>query len=206
MAEVGSTARKTRADGQRNRALILEAAKHVLTEKGVSASMEEIAQLAGVGNGTLYRHFPTRTNLVEAVCHEDARGLIDAATHMAATQPPLDALIAWMDAFVGCIATKQIIAEATKALLSTSLDSDETARVDVAGGAMASSCVDVGAALTMLFDRAVAEAHIRSDFDPLDLVRAVTGVATVSPHSDWENNARILIRTVISGLKRSPSE
>lgn len=189
MTEVVATVRrKARADGQRNRAMILEAAKRVLTQKGAGASLDEIAQAAGVGNGTLYRHFPTRAALVEAVCREDARELVDLATHLAATHSPLDALAAWMDAFVGCIATKQIIAEATDALLSTSLDSED------------SSCADVGAALTMLFDRAVAEGHIRGDFDPLDLVRAVTGVATVNPHSDWENNAKSLIGAVIAGL------
>lgn len=195
MTEVIATVRrKARADGQRNRAMILEAAKRVLTEKGAGASLDDIAQAAGVGNGTLYRHFPTRAALVEAVCREDARELVDLATHLAATHPPLEALAAWMDAFVGCVATKQIIAEATSALLSTSLDSKD------------SSCADVGAALTMLFDRAVAEGHIRGDIDPLDLVRAVTGVATVNPHADWENNAKSLIGVIISGLYTSSLE
>lgn len=186
--ETMTAQRKARTDGQRNRAMILEAAKRLLTENGTGVSLEEIAQAAGVGNGTLYRHFPTRAALVEAVCREDARELIEAATHLAATHPPLDALAAWMEAFVECLATKQIIAEATNALLSTSLDSADP------------SCVDVGAALTMLFDRAVAEGHVRGGIDPLDLVRAVTGVATVSPQPDWKNNAKNLIGVIISGL------
>tara|TARA_R110002124_G_scaffold16882_5_gene71386 strand:- start:645 stop:1232 length:588 start_codon:yes stop_codon:yes gene_type:complete len=194
MTEVIETVRrKARADGQRNRALLLEAAKRVLNEKGAAVSLDEIAQAAGVGNGTLYRHFPTRAALVEAVCQEDARELIDAATHLAATCAPLDALSAWMDAFVGCIATKQIVAEATNALLSTSLDSTD------------SSCADVGAALTMLFDRAAAERQIRGDVDPLDLVRAVTGVATINSRPDWQDNARRLIGVIIAGLRQNSS-
>jgi AcrR family transcriptional regulator len=189
MAEsIAIVSRKARADSQRNRAIILEVAKRLLTEKGGGVSLDEIAQVAGVGNGTLYRHFPTRTALVQAVCREDARDLTDTATRLASTHQPLDALTAWMDAFVDCIATKQIIAEATNALLSTSLDMQD------------SSCADVGAALTMLFDRAVADGHIRGDFDPLDLVRAITGLATVNPHSDWVNNAKRLIAVIISGL------
>ncbi|WP_173087855.1 TetR/AcrR family transcriptional regulator [Devosia sp. 1635] len=194
MAEIIETLRrKARADGQRNRALLLEAAKRVLNEKGAAVSLNEIAQAAGVGNGTLYRHFPTRAALVAAVCQEDARELINAATHLAATRAPLEALSAWMNAFIGCIATKQIVAEATTALLSTSLDSTN------------SSCVDVGAALTMLFDRAVAEGQIRGDVDPLDLVRAVTGVATINSHPDWKNNARRLIGVIIAGLRQNSS-
>ncbi|WNG17933.1 TetR/AcrR family transcriptional regulator [Cystobacter fuscus] len=181
--------RKARADGQRNRALILKEAKRVLAEKGAGASLDEIAQAAGVGNGTLYRHFPTRAALLEAVCAEDARGLIDTATELAATHAPVDALVEWMKAFVECLATKQIVAETTSALLSTSLDRDDE------------SCADVGEALTMLFNRAVEHGCIRGDFDPLDLVRAVTGVATVSPSPDWQENARRLSGAIIAGLR-----
>jgi AcrR family transcriptional regulator len=189
MAEIGApTRRKPRADGQRNRAMILEAAKRVLTDKGIGASLDEIAQAAEVGNGTLYRHFPTRAALVEAVCREDTRELVESADTLASTHSPLEALSAWLETFVDYIATKKIIAEAASALVSPSSD--------VAGP----SGADVRAALTMLFERVRAQGDIRGEFDPLDLMRAVAGVATVGPEPNWERNARRLVRVIIAGL------
>lgn len=184
-----STMRKTRSDGQRNRALILEAANRILSEKGVAASLEEIAQAAGVGNGTLYRHFPNRAALVEAVCREDTRELVKAASFFAETLAPLEALRSWMTAFVDYIATKQIIAEAVSALVSPS------------SAITGSSGADVRAALTALFENAVAAKCVRPDFDPLDLMRAVAGVAAIASDRDWERNAKKLVFVLIAGLR-----
>jgi len=180
--------RKARADGQRNRALILEAAKRVLTDKGAGASMDEIAQAAGVGNGTFYRHFPTRATLVAEVCREDTRDLIGAARTLAFTHAPLDALGAWLETFIDYIATKQIIAEAASALVSLSSD--------LSGP----SGADVKAALRMLVERAVAEGCIKADVEPLDLMRAIAGVATIGPQTEWEHNARRLVPILVAGL------
>jgi AcrR family transcriptional regulator len=181
--------RKTRSDGQRNRALILEAANRILSEKGVAASLDEIAQAAGVGNGTLYRHFPNRAALVEAVCREDTRELVEAAAFFAETLAPLEALRSWMTAFVDYIATKQIVAEAVSALVSP------TSAITGSSGA------DVRAALTALFKNAVAAKCVRPDFDPLDLMRAVAGVAAIASHGDWERNAKKLVFVLIAGLR-----
>ena len=181
--------RKPRADGERNRAAILEAAHRILSEKGSGASLDEIAQAAGVGNGTLYRHFPTRTALVEAVCRNDTQDLIDAATSLAASVPPLVALAHWMDMFIDYIATKKIIAEAVSTLV--------TPASDLHG----SSGADVRPALTTLFDRARDDGSITIEFDPLDLLRAVTGVATVGAGPDWERNARQVVRVLIAGFQ-----
>ena len=183
------TMRKTRSDGQRNRALILEAANRILSEKGVAASLDEIAQAAGVGNGTLYRHFSNRAALVEAVCREDTRELVEAASFFAATLAPLEALRSWMTAFVDYIATKQIVAEAVSALVSPSSP--------ITG----SSGADVRAALTELFENAVAAKCVRPDFDPLDLMRAVAGVAAIAAHGEWERNAKKLVFVLIAGLR-----
>ena len=191
MSEISKPAkRKTRADGQRNRASILEAAKRILSDKGAAASLDEIAQAAGVGNGTLYRHFATRTALVEAVCREDTHDLVESAALLASTQSPLKALSDWMETFVDYIATKRNIAEATSALISPSSD--------LAG----SSGADVRAALEGLVERARAAGDISAEFEPLDLMRAVAGVATVGAPSEWEQNARRLVRVLVAGLNR----
>lgn len=189
MADITAPSRrKARADGQRNRALILEAAKRVLTDKGAGASMDEIAQAAGIGNGTLYRHFPTRVALVEEVCREDTRELVEAAKTLASTHAPLDALAAWLETFIDYIATKQIVAEAASALVSPSSEFSGP------------SGADVRAALRMLVERAVAEGCIKADFEPLDLMRAIAGVATIGPQTEWEHNARRLVPILVAGL------
>jgi AcrR family transcriptional regulator len=191
MSNVATSApRKSRADGQRNRAMILEAAKQILSEKGASASLEEIAQAAGVGNGTLYRHFPTRGSLVEAVCREDTRELVEAATSLSSTHKSAEALRAWMENFVDYIATKQNVAEVTSALVSPSSPNAH------------SSSADVRAALTMLYNRASDEAGIRTDFDPLDLMRAVGGLGSIGFQQNWEQSAKRLVGTLIAGLAR----
>lgn len=183
--------RKTRADGQRNREMILAAANRVLSEKGTAASMEEIAVAAGVGNGTLYRHFPTRTALIQAVCRDDTKDLVNAAKTLAETHAPPEALTAWMDIYVNYAAGKQIIAEATSALVSPS--------TDLAG----SSAADVREALAMLFARVQNDGQAEAALDPLDLLRAVAGVASIGPSPDWAQSARRLVRILVKGLARS---
>lgn len=180
--------RKSRADGQRNRAMILAAAKQILSDKGASASLEEIAQAAGVGNGTLYRHFPTRGSLVEAVCREDTRELVEAAATLSSKHMPVEALKVWMENFVDYIATKQNVAEVTSALVSPSSPNAH------------SSSADVRAALAMLYSRAFDEAGIKDDFDPLDLLRAVGGLGSIGPQQDWEQSAKRLVGTIILAL------
>src|SRR5271165_5902738 len=99
-----SAARKPRTDAQRNRERILEVAKKAFTRAGASASLDDIAKQAGVGPGTLYRHFPSREDLLKAVYQAAAEKLATAATEFAETLPPIDALRAWMMLFVDYIA------------------------------------------------------------------------------------------------------
>lgn len=178
--------RKPRADAQRNRDQILNAAKAIMSDKGSAASMEEIAEAAGVGNGTLYRHFPTRTALVEAVCREDTRNLVEAAATLGSTREPLDALQAWMEMFIDYIGTKRNVAEATGALASPS---------------PASSGEDVRAALQTLYARAAERCESMTKFDPLDLMRAVAGVGSVEPREDWQLGARRLVSAFVLALR-----
>ena len=110
-------ARKLRTDGQRNRERILEVAKKAFTRLGANASLDEIAKQAGVGPGTLYRHFPTRDALIEAVYHAEVEKLAVAARDFADAMPPVEALRAWMLLFVDHIAAKQIIAPALNSVV-----------------------------------------------------------------------------------------
>src|SRR6202034_1096256 len=109
--------RKPRTDAQRNRERLLEVAKEAFAHSGANTSLDEIAQQAGVGAGTLYRHFPTRDALLEAVYRSEVEKLAGAERKFAETMPPIDALRAWMLLFVDYIAAKQIIAPALNTLI-----------------------------------------------------------------------------------------
>src|SRR6476620_917354 len=104
--------RKPRTDAQRNRERILEVAKRAFTRSGANASLDDIAKEAGVGPGTLYRHFPTRDELLEAVYRTEVEKLAAAERKFTETLPPVEALRAWLLLFVDYIATKRIIAPA----------------------------------------------------------------------------------------------
>ena len=107
-------ARGPRADAQRNRERILEVAKEAFTRGGAAASLDDIARQAGIGPGTLYRHFPTRDSLIEAVYRNEVEKLAAAEQRFAATMPPLEGLRAWMLLFVGHVSSKRLIIPAMK--------------------------------------------------------------------------------------------
>src|SRR5229473_6829975 len=109
--------RKPRTDAQRNRERILEVAKEAFTRSGANTSLDDIAKQAAVGAGTLYRHFPTRDELLEAVYRTEVEKLAAAQQKFAETMPPIEALRAWMLLFVDYIATKKIIAPALNNLV-----------------------------------------------------------------------------------------
>src|SRR5215831_1876828 len=109
--------RKPRTDAQRNRERILEVAKEAFSRSGANTSLDDIAKQAGVGAGTLYRHFPTREDLLEAVYRTEVERLAAAERKFSDTLPPVEALRAWMLLFVDYIATKKIIAPALNALV-----------------------------------------------------------------------------------------
>ena len=182
-------ARKPRADAQRNRDGLLEAAKAAFTEAGPEASLEEIARRADVGIGTLYRHFPTRDAIVEAVYRREVQQLADAAPRLADSLPPAEALRAWMRVFIDYIAAKKVIAPALKSLVGggSALYADSGARINEA--------------IALLVERARASSDIRPDADPADLLRALIGFAYVNSAPDWEASARRLIDLLIDGLR-----
>jgi AcrR family transcriptional regulator len=186
-------ARKPRADAQRNRDGLLEAAKAAFAEAGPEASLDEIARRAGVGIGTLYRHFPTRDAIVEAVYRREVQQLADAAPRLIESLPPAEALRAWMRVFIDYIAAKKVIAPALKSLVGGSaLYADSGARINQA--------------IALLVERARASGDIRPSADPADLLRALIGFAYVNSAPDWEASARRLIDLLIDGLKSQRGE
>jgi AcrR family transcriptional regulator len=181
--------RKPRADAQRNRELILEAAKQEFTRSGANASLEEIAKKAGVGPGTLYRHFPTREELLVAVYRSEMEKLAAAERTFADTLPPVEALRAWLLLFVDAVETKQIIAPVLNTLVG------DPKKVFQA------SYAQMHEALRALVKRAIKSGDIRKDLDPIDLLRALVGVANVATSPDWQQSARRLVEILILGAR-----
>ena len=184
-----ASARKPRSDAQRNRERILEVAKGAFTRLGANASLDDIAKEAGVGPGTLYRHFPTRGELLEAVYRTEMEKLADAEQKFADALPPIEALRAWLLLFVDYIAAKQLIAPAVNALLG-----DPTKVFEA-------SYARVWDAIRALVKRAIKSGDIRKDLDALDLLRALIGVANVATSPDWQQSARRLVDILITGSR-----
>ena len=184
-----ATARKPRADAQRNRIRLLETAKAAFAEKGPGASLDEIARTAGVGAGTLYRHFPTRDALIEAVYRNETEQLVAAATRLAETHSPTGALREWLLLFVDYMATKHGMYEALNSIVGGTSD------------LYSASTAQVKQAIAKLIDRAVASGDIRLDNDPLDLLRALAGVANMSAGPDGKQAAKRMVDILIAGIR-----
>ena len=181
--------RKPRTDAQRNRERILEIAKKAFTRHGVNASLDDIAKEAGVGAGTLYRHFPTREALIEAVYRTEVEKLAAAERKFAETMPPIDALRAWMLLFVDYIAAKHIIAPALNTVVGGASKLYEGSRAQIQG------------AVEALVRRAIKSGDIRKDLEPFDLLRALVGVSNVASTPDWQQSAKRLVDILITGSR-----
>ena len=181
--------RKPRSDAQRNRERILEVAKEAFARSGANASLDDIAKEAGVGPGTLYRHFPTREELLEAVYRSEVEKLAAAERKFAETLPPIEALRAWMLLFVDYIAAKQIIAPALNALVGDPKKIFEA------------SYAQVWEAIRALVKRAIKSGDIRKDLDAIDLLRALIGVANMATSPDWQQSARRLVDILVLGSR-----
>ena len=182
--------RKPRADAERNRARLLEAARAAFASGGTTASLEDIARSAEVGIGTLYRHFPARDALVAEVYRNEAEKLAAAARQLAETQPPLEALRSWLLLFVDYLSTKLILAEALRTMMC---DTSELTKASVE---------QLTASMRLLIERARHSGDIAAtETDPLDLLRALSGVASAGP--GWETGARAMVDLLIRGLRSS---
>lgn len=180
---------KLRSDAQRNRERILEAAKVAFTLSGANTSLDDIARDAGVGPGTLYRHFHTREKLLEAVYHTEMEKLAAAQQKFAEELAPIEALRAWLFLFVDSIATKQLIAPALNALVGDPKKIFEA------------SYARIREAIRALVNHAMKSGDIRKDLDPIDLLRALIGVANVATSPGWQQSARRLVDILITGSR-----
>jgi AcrR family transcriptional regulator len=181
--------RKPRADAVRNRVRLLETAKAAFAEKGSGASLDEIARTAGVGAGTLYRHFPTRDALVAAVYRNETEQLVAAADRLAKTHSPVTALREWLLLFVDYIATKHGMSEVLNSIVGGASD------------LYSASTAQVKQAIAKLVDRAVASGDIRLVLDSIDLLRALAGVANIGLGPDGEQAAKRLVDILIAGVR-----
>jgi AcrR family transcriptional regulator len=189
MKKRSTTDRKLRADALRNRERVLEAAKAAFTRQGANASLEEIATQAGVGIGTLYRHFPTRDELIEGVYRNEVEKLAGAAGRFAETMAPIEALRAWMLLLVDYIAAKHIIAPALNSIAGGASRLHEGSRAMLQG------------AIGELVKRAKKSGDLRRDLDAYDLLRALIGVSHVGSSADWPQSARRLVDILIAGSR-----
>ena len=183
-------ARKPRADSTRNRQLLIDAAKAGFAEVGPNVTLEEIARRAGVGIGTLYRHFPSREAIVEAVYRREVEQLVEAVPQLLEASPAGEALHRWMHLFVNFIATKRLIAPS----LGTAVG--RTSRPHATPAEL------ITRAISTLVKDAVRSGDVRKDIDPSDLLRALVGVSYGNPDAGWEASARRLIDILMDGLRR----
>jgi AcrR family transcriptional regulator len=183
------TPRKPRADAARNRERVLEAAKTVFSAGGPEASLEAVARTAGVGIGTLYRHFPTREALFEAVYRREVQQLADLAKRLEEEAEPIEALRQWMRSFVKFVATKKGMSAALA--FAVSKDSD----------LFSYSSDLLTRAVGGLLSRAVTAGEIRNDISPEDLLRALVGMCYTHEQPGWQKNVLRLVDVFIDGLR-----
>ena len=183
------TVRRPRADAVRNRERVLEAAKAVFSAGGPDASLEAVAKRAGVGIGTLYRHFPTREALFEAVYRREVQQLGELAEALKSEASPVDALRRWLKSNVEFVATKKGMSAALALAMhsSSELTAYSFERLTKAVGA--------------LLARAVAAGEIRSDISPEDLLRALVGMCYLHDQPGWQSSVVRLVDVFVDGLR-----
>ena len=191
-AQSAAIVRKPRADAIRNRERVLEAAKAVFSAGGPEASLEAVARTAGVGIGTLYRHFPTREALFEAVYRREVQQLSELAEQLKSEADPVDALRRWLRSNVEFVATKKGMSAALALAVqgSSELTTFSFERLTKAVGA--------------LLDRAVAAGEIRADISPEDLLRALIGMCYLHDQPGWQTTVLRLMDVFIDGLRVQP--
>jgi AcrR family transcriptional regulator len=184
-----SRTRRPRADGERNRARLIAAAKGAFAEKGAAVSLEHIAREADVSIATLYRHFPTRDELIAAVYQQEVTALIEAADQLMAEREPAAALREWLMLFVEFLDAKHGMAEAMDTLIGgpEPLYSRTPHRLDVPINALVAGGVATGV--------------LRDDFEPHDLLRALSGVAHVRPSENWKQSAIQIVDILLKGMQ-----
>ncbi|MGW0828016.1 TetR/AcrR family transcriptional regulator [Streptomyces sp. NPDC002845] len=184
-----ATTRGLRADAQRNRQRLLEAAVRAFSERGTDASLEAIAKDAGVGIGTLYRHFPTREALVEAAYRNEVARVCDSATELLAEFPPDQAMRLWMDRFIDYLATKKGLADALRAVIASGADP------------FTESLDRISTAIRTLLDAGAEAGVLRSDVDPLDVGFSLGGVLLITSDKGLRDRADRMLDLLLDGLR-----
>lgn len=182
---------KLRADARRNRDKLVESAKTAFAETGPDVSLDEVARRAGVGIGTLYRHFPSRESLVAAVYEREVRQLAAEADRLLDTKPAGDALHEWMRLSIGYVGSKRMIAAALGPT-----DSGRSLLSDTAVPLVMN-------AISLLVTKAIEAGDIRADTTPDDIRRALTGFLYGDSGPGWEANTLRLIDIFMAGLRQS---
>jgi AcrR family transcriptional regulator len=182
------TDRRVRADAQRNLDTLLRSAAAVFATSGVDAPVREIAEKAGVGVGTVYRHFPRRADLIAAVFRREMDACADAAAILTAECEPFEALANWMQRFAAFVATKRGLAKALHsgdpAFDTLPAHFDERLRP----------------ALRTLLDRAVAAGEIRTDVEADDILAAAASLC-MSARDDRPGHAARMVALLVDGLR-----
>jgi AcrR family transcriptional regulator len=178
-----------RADAQRNRDRLLEAAVRAFSERGPDVPLDVIAKDTGVGIGTLYRHYPTRNALVEAAYRNELARLCDAVPDLLARMPPDAAMRAWMEAYVGYMTTKRGMAEALRAVIASG------------GNPYAESRGRLTDAIATLQRAGAAAGTVRSDVEPTDILTSLSGVSLAAGEPAQRDQARRLLDLLMDGLR-----
>ena len=179
-----------RADAAGNRARIIAAAREAIANTG-EVKLNAIARQAGVGQGTLYRHFPTRDDLLSEVYREDVAELVAAAPALLARHEPLTALARWLDRVADYAQLKRGVFAAVEAAVSQDL--------------AAHSLGPIGEAVTTLLDAGKADGTIRPDIDARDVILLI-GYLTRLEQAEWDARSRHLLQVVLDGLRRDDPE
>ena len=189
MQQESARTRRPRADGERNRVRLIAAAKGAFAEKAAAVSLEQIARKADVSIATLYRHFPTRDELIAAVYQQEVTALIEAADQLMTEREPAAALREWLMLFVEFLDAKHGMAEAMDTLIGgpEPLYSRTPHRLDVP--------------IKTLVAGGVATGVFRDDFEPHDLLRALSGVAHVRPSENWKRSAVQMVDILLKGMQ-----
>jgi AcrR family transcriptional regulator len=183
------TGRERRSDAVANRDLIVEAARAELSKSNGAAAdlrLHRVAKSAGVAQGTLYRHFPTREHLLAEVYRHELTQLVEAVPPLLAEHPPLPALTCWLQRLVGYARVKRGVMMAIEASAWQNLYSDQHHRLDEALG--------------MLLDRGKAAGQVREDVDAADVILLLGALSRI-PASEWDARANTIVAVIVDGLR-----
>lgn len=183
------TSRRPRSDGERNRTRLIEAAKRAFAAGGADVSLEQVARDAEISIASLYRHFPTRDDLISAVYREETDALIEAAQQLMIEREPAAALREWLVLFVGFLDAKNGMAKSMETLIGGPEDlfSETSDRL--------------ASPVRSLVARAVEAGAIQAEIEPLDFLRALAGVANIRPAKGWKISAIRMIDVLLKGLQ-----